>query len=358
MESYKRVVLSLTLLLSTPLATFCMEDLEDGVHLSTTRSPSASSSHSNIIPSADIADAGLTTPANTPNTPNSLAVDVGGDTSTLDIDDIISIYYTPRPSIQYIRLEDFDKRSVDDLNNDQSYKDLLRTINATETNTPPASPRIPTPQIVMGAGVAGAVVSALNRAAPAIRSIRTDETKSPILLLAGWIAGAFQPDKIAKMLFDYKTELAIATFGSLLIFETRKSVHLEEDNKRMTRKIGTMHDAIQRLAHANKKHELIEQGMIATEHKVLMSVHDYLREEAAMIAKGSAPNQAVATLKAILEKNKKITKKVVLTMADLEKIHTDTETLLKDEKKGWFSALTSFFHKHSSADIAAAAEDK
>lgn len=338
MESYKYVTLSLMLLLSIPLSTFCMEDLEDGVHFNAT----AGSSNSSIISSAaGIGDGANDMPALDDNDDNESA---------------ISQYYTPRASIEYKGLETFDKRSVDDLAQDQAFQALLLEIQ-TNSKTPAAvstSQFPPVPQMVMGAGAAGVLASAITTATPAIRGIRLDDTKTlPVLAT----------EAVFKLFKSCGAEVGLVIALGVLIAETRKTVHIEDENKRLTRQVKALDDAVRRGTLVIRKHELVEQGMIATEHKVLKGVHNYLCEEAGLIAKGSDQNQAVATLKAILAKNQKITRKVVLAMADLEKIHTDSATLLKDEKQysmlnplGWFEALKNLCHKHSADD--ATAEDK
>jgi hypothetical protein len=316
MESYKRVTLSLILLLSIPLATFGMQ-----------------------LPDTPDSDG-------PPNTP----VVAAEDLSALDEGD--EKFYTPRASIKYTGFEDFDKRSVDDLTTDQAYQALLTQLQlaSVATNTPPASPRITTPQMVMGAGAVGVLANALTTAAPTIRGIRINESRN---LAVAATEGLFTLlDK-----FGYQMGFAVAL--AVLIAETRKTVHVEEENKKMVRQLKALQVAVKQLTNVNQKHELIEHGMVVTEQKLLKSVHDHLCHDAQLIAAGSEATQAVATLKALLKTNQKITKKVVLAMADLEKIHTDTATLLKGPQYsmlnplGWFEALKNMCHKHSNADAAA-----
>lgn len=362
MESYKRVVLSLTLLLSTPLSTFCMEGigtLDDGVNLGAAASNSIIPAGASFQGGADLLKSPAIgdhnhallspgTPAsnNPPNTPVS-PVDISA------FDDGDEIFYTPRASIKYIGLENFDKRSVDDLTQDQAFQALLLQIQAASI-TPTSTSNIPAvPEIVMGAGAVGVLANALTTAAPAVRGIFIDSKSF------GVSAGEAAWSILTQNGFQ------LATFAALLtiIFETRKTAQVEERNKKLMAQLAAYKKSLQEVASVNKRHELVEHGLIATEHKLLTSVHNYLCEEAGLIAKGSAPTQAVATLQTILAKNKKVTKKVVLAMADLEKIHTDSASLLQDANHysmlnpmGWFHALKNMCAKHSAdADAADAA---
>ena len=323
MESYKCMALSLILLLSTPLTTFCMEhdgDLDDSVTFG-----DASSS---LIP--------RNTPPNTPDSLDDMPQLEDGDPS----------FYSVRPSIQYIGLEDFDKRSAD-LTQDQEFQALLLQIQG--VNAPLAGPRVSNPELVLGAGALGVLANALTTAAPAVRGISIDSKSF------GFSAGE------AAWSILTKNGLQLATLGAILtiFFETRKTAQVEEKNKRLEAQLASYQKAVKDFAYVNKKHEFVEQGLIATEHKLLKNVHNHLCEEAQLIAKESAPHQAVATLKAILKNNQKITTKVVHAMADLEKIHTDSASLLKGEHYnilnplGWFQALKNMCHKHAADAYAA-----
>jgi hypothetical protein len=323
MKSYKYVSLSLILLLSTPLFIFCMEG--DFYPLSNDESPSSM-----------IGTTGHQSPAGSQNSIPALS-----DNS--DDDDSLSIYYTPRASLTYTGLENFDARSCDE-------KDL-----ATILAERPASQKfsISNPELVMGSAVVGFLGSAIKSATPAIRSIRLDENTKTLPIMV--TEAAFQLFKACG------TEIGLAITLSILLAETRKTIRTEHKNDELRKKIRVLEDAIKNGVIVIKKHERVEQGLVAAEHKVLNDVHQYLRDESELIAKGSQPTQAVATLKAILEKNKKVTKKVVLAMSDLEKIHTEAESLLKKDQKesgiftpqAWFQKLISIFHKSSNADTEA-----
>lgn len=334
MKSYKYLILSLMLLLSTTRPTFCMDG--DFYPASKDNSPATNSS---IIGS------------NGSQSPTGSHRSIADETPSLSDgydDDSSLAYYTPRNSLTYTGLANFDNRSVDDLTKDQAFLALMEEINAetVQTNTP----RITSPEIVMVSAALGFLGSAITRATPAIRSIRLDETTKTLPIMV--TEAAFQLFKACG------SEIGLAITLSVLLAETRKTMRIEQKNNDLRKKIKALEDGIKNGAIVIKKHESVERGLLAAEHKVLNDVHQYLREEAELIAKGSQSTQAVATLQTIIKKNKKITEKVTLTMGDLEKIHTEAEGLLKlDDNKQysilnpqeWFKALTGFFHKHSAS---------
>lgn len=339
MKSYKCVTLSLILLLSTNRPTFSMEG--DFYPASKDNSPAKNSS-------------AIATTSHQSPTPSHQSLDeTMPGLSDSDDDGSLSAYYTPRASLTYTGLENFDNRSVDDLTQDQAFQALLLQLKAAsiETNTSPATPRITNPEIVMGTAALGFLGSAITGSAAAIRNIRLDDTKGLPLIAT---------ELILSTLKSCGKEIGLALALLALMAETRRTTRMEYENNDLRLKNKALNNALQQGTVVIRKHEIVEQGLVAAEHKVFNEVHEYLCGEAGLIAKGSTPKQAVATLNAILEKNKKVTKKIVLAMADLEKIHADAENLLKDDKQygilnphGWFKALTDLFKKRSTDDLEA-----
>lgn len=333
MKSYKLIVFSLLPLLSSPLSTLCME----GIDVDITPIPQ------------NISSAG---PNSEPSSPFSDATRLKTNQLDDDDDDASSLYYTPRQSIEYTGLEDFDTRSCD-IAQDESYKTLITAINQ-NVNTPPPSPSLLTVQNGAFAGAAAATIySIVQNSASIMSKVRNtpiNNQKSMFPIIATQTATNILSNN-ASSIFGLVTI-------TVLFAEMRKTAYLENDKKRLSGMVKTQQEYIDRLIQTVKKHEKIEHGLIGTEHDLLLKLHKNVADVAQEISKSKL---ACATCKSTQGKlNKKIITPLIDAMADLERIHNKAEDLLKDKKeysaldpRGWFQAIKDMCHKHKHVDPSA-----
>lgn len=341
MESYKRMIFSIVLLLSIPMSSFCMDGIDGEVQL---------------IPQNILNPSGCNSEPSSPRIPTPPS-----NNNNDDDDDSSSVYYTPRSSIRYTGLEDFDKRSCD-ITQDQSYAAIVAAINApqaantTPSNTPPASPSIVSVRNSALVGAAGATLYTLAQNSASVLSTmrRTpiDSSKGIFPILATQTA--------MNIVSNNAAPLFGAVMLAVLFAEMRETAQLEHENKTLTHKVKTQDDYIKRLLLTVKKHEKIEHGLIGTEHDLLVKLHKNSADLALTLAKSKVACATCKSTKNTL--NHKIITPLIDAMADLEKIHNNAESLLKDEKqysaldpRGWFQAIKDMCHKHSET---AAAEEK
>jgi|GEM_PF-2079713 hypothetical protein len=352
MESYKRVALSLMLLLSTPLTTFCMEGIDGEI------TQQGASTADNTLDDLLVAGSNHGTNGSTATSITPIGSDHGVSLAD-DLDDNVDIKsspcYSARSSIEYTGLEDFDKRSCDNIAEDAAYKALIKALeeaNVTPRPTPPSSPSLISVRNGSFVGATAAVLySIAKNSSPVLSSVRrrmTDDSSKGLLpILATQTA--------MDIVSNNAGPLFVAAMLAVLFGEMKTTASLETENKTLSRKVQTQDDYVRRLLSTLKRHEKIEHGLIGTEHDLLVKLHKHAADIAVAIAKSKATCATCRSTQASL--NKKIVMPLVSAMADLNEIHLNADKLLTDTKeysaldpRGWFHALKDLCHKHAKAD--------